>query len=225
MSKTVCFDVLGTCFTFDGAIAAIDARLGSKLSAHGVSAKALFFSWFFAVQRDFTYCSIAGAYTPIGSIFGATFKRAVQVLDVPADAVTDDDVQHVMAAVKSLAPRPGLKKLYDGLRENGWDVYAVTNGGRETTAAYYENADIELDAKHLLSCDDIKKAKPDVAVYETSTKHVTEQGGDPEKRWFVAAHSWVSHFFLPRYAATRRTWPKCGTVLDEWCKAKYRLSD
>ena len=196
--KSACFDVLGTCFVFDGAIEAIDARFGSALRAQGISAKSLFFSWFFATQRDFTYCSIAGAYTPIAQIFKATLKRAVQVLDLPPDTVSDADVEVVMNAVKALQPRPGLKKLYDGLRDAGWDVYAVTNGGRETSKKYYDDAGIQLDHDHLLSCDDIQKAKPDAKVYETSTKHVTERGGDPDERWFIAAHSWVCDSFSLR---------------------------
>ncbi|KAI7576012.1 hypothetical protein KC343_g22402, partial [Hortaea werneckii] len=52
---------------------------------------------------------------------------------------------------------------------------------------------IDLDANHLLSCDDIKVAKPDIKVYERTHEHLTSQGlgkdGDSE-RWFVAAHAW-----------------------------------
>ncbi|KAF2765518.1 HAD-like protein [Teratosphaeria nubilosa] len=98
-----------------------------------------------------------------------------------------------MAEITKLPPRPGLKGCYDGLRDAGCDVYAVTNGGRETSLKYYELAGIELDSEHLLSCDDIRKAKPDVAVYETAHRHLTARGlgaeGDGE-RWFVAVHAW-----------------------------------
>jgi len=190
-SKSACFDVLGTCFGFEEAINVISQRLGDKLAKVQVEPKGLFFSWFYAAQRDFTYTSMVGSYTPIAQILKHTFKRACQVVDLPADHVSDEDVAAVMQAVTKLSARPGLKECYDGLREAGWDVYGVTNGGKETSLKYYQLADIELDKDHLLSCDDISVAKPDVKVYETANQHLTTQGhGKGSEKWFVAAHAW-----------------------------------
>lgn len=125
MPHSVCFDVLGTCFDFHTAINTIQERLGSQLKTVNVDSKTLFFSWFYAAQRDFTYTSLCGSYTPIAQILKHTFRRACLIADVPADQVTDDDVHAVMAQMTSLPARPGLKECYDGLREAGWDVYGV----------------------------------------------------------------------------------------------------
>ena len=192
MTKSACFDVLGTCFRFEGTIDTINARLGKQLASAGLDPKTLFFSWFYAAQRDFTYTSIAGSYTPIAQILKSTFRRACLVVDFAGD-VSDDDLAAIMDSVTKLAPRDGLKRCYDGLRESGWDVYGVTNGGKQTSLKYYSLADIKLDTDHLLSCDDINFAKPDVKVYETANNHLTSRrvsehgSGD---RWFVAAHGW-----------------------------------
>ncbi|KAL6708083.1 hypothetical protein ACN47E_003517 [Coniothyrium glycines] len=193
MTNSASFDVIGTCFDFGVPIKAIHDRLGPKLSTAAVDPKTLFFSWFYAAQRDFTYVSISGSYKPIAQVLKMTFRRACRVVDLPADAVTDEDIEAVMKAFKSMEPREGLKRCFDGLREAGWDVYAVTNGGLETSLAYYHAANIELDEAHLLSCDDLKIAKPDVKVYENANRHLTSKGlgndGDGH-RWFVAAHAW-----------------------------------
>lgn len=193
MTNSASFDVIGTCFDFEIPIQAIRTRLGPVLSTANADPKTLFFAWFYAAQRDFTYVSLAGSYKPIAEILKLTLKRACLIVDIPADAVSDEDVAAVMKAFKAMGPREGLKECYDGLREAGWDVYGVTNGGVETSLAYYHNADIELDERHLLSCDDLKVAKPDVKVYERAQAYLTEQGlggkGDG-KRWFVAAHAW-----------------------------------
>ena len=193
MPKSACFDVLGTCFDFYTAIAAIETRLGPKLKPCGVEPKTLFFSWFYAAQRDFTYTSIAGSYTPIAKILKLTFRRACAIVGLPKEQVSDDDVGAVMAEMLKLPARPGLKECYDGLRGRGWDVYGVTNGGTQASLKYYQLANIDLDEDHLLSCDDIQVAKPDVKVYETAHRHLTSRGlgneGDGE-RWFVAAHAW-----------------------------------
>ncbi|KAF2127491.1 HAD-like protein [Dothidotthia symphoricarpi CBS 119687] len=193
MTKSASFDVIGTCFDFTHPIETIHSRLGDKLSTAAVDPKTLFFSWFYAAQRDFTYVSLAGSYKPIAEILKLTFRRACRVVDLPADVVTDEDLAELMKAFKAMIPRTGLKDCFDGLREAGWDVYGVTNGGVETSLGYYHNANIDLDREHLLSCDDLKIAKPDVRVYENANSHLTSRGvgkkGDDE-RWFVAAHAW-----------------------------------
>jgi 2-haloacid dehalogenase len=190
MTKSASFDVIGTCFEFSAPITTIQQRLGPKFSTAAVDPKTLFFSWFYAAQRDFTYVSMCGSYKPIAEILKLTFRRACRVVDLPADAVTDEDITEVMKAFKSMGPREGLKGCFDGLRDAGWDVYGVTNGGSEVSLKYYEAAGIDLDAQHLLSCDDLKIAKPDVKVYENANKHLTAQGAGDEERWFVAAHAW-----------------------------------
>lgn len=193
MTPSASFDVIGTCFDFSIPIQAIHDCLSPKLSTANADPKTLFFSWFYAAQRDFTYVSLAGAYKPIAEILRLTFKRACRIVDLPADAVSDEDVAAVMKAFKSMTPREGLKECFDGLREAGWDVYGVTNGGVETSLAYYHNAGIDLDEDHLLSCDSIQIAKPDVKVYENAQNHLSKQGMGAKNdgtRWFIAAHAW-----------------------------------
>lgn len=137
--------------------------------------------------------SMVDSYTPIAVILKFTFKRACQIVDLGADQISDDDVAAVMKSMVNLTPRPGLKACYDGLRNAGWDVYGVTNGAKQTSLNYYKLANIELDTDHLLSCDDVKCAKPDFKVYTAANEHLTTRGlgkeGDGD-RWFVAAHAW-----------------------------------
>lgn len=191
--KSVCFDVLGTCFEFTSVIELIESRFGNKLAAVNVDAKSLFFSFFYAAQRDFTYTSMAGRYTPIAQVLKLTFRRACMIVDLPPDQITDEDVDAVMEEMKRLRPRTGLKECFDGLREAGFDLYGVTNGGKQTSLGYYKLAGIDLDEDHLLSCDDISVAKPDHKVYTATNEHLTARGlgqANDGDRWFVAAHAW-----------------------------------
>ncbi|KAF2848732.1 HAD-like protein [Plenodomus tracheiphilus IPT5] len=207
MTKSASFDVIGTCFGFSVPITAISRRLGPSLAAHSIDAKTLFFAWFYAAQRDFTYTSICGSYTPIAEILKSTFRRACRIVDIPGDAVSDEDVSEIMIAFRSMQPREGLKECYDGLRAVGWDVYAVTNGSVQTSLDYYLKANVGLDRDHLLSCDDLKVAKPDRKVYENANRYLNSRGvsveGDGE-RWFVAAHSW--DLIAARKAGFRTAW-------------------
>lgn len=152
---------------------------------------------------------MVGSYMPIAQILKHTFRRALAIVDYPDPEkhITDADIDALMTEIRRLPPRPGLKEIFDGLRDDGWDVYAVTNGGKEGSLKYFELANVELDADHLLSCDDLKIAKPDMKVYENANKWL--EGRDCERtrlvksqtgqgtaekeigqRWFVAAHSW-----------------------------------
>ncbi|KAJ4364716.1 hypothetical protein N0V83_009313 [Neocucurbitaria cava] len=196
MTKSACFDVIGTCFSFTHPITTIHTLLSPKLpSTTTLDAKSLFFSWFYAAQRDFTYVSLAGTYTPIATILRSTFRRACLIVDLPTDIVTDSDLDAIMAAFKAMEARDGLKRCFDGLKEAGWGVYGVTNGGSETSLGYFRKAGIEwLGDGELLSCDELGVAKPDVRVYENANEHLTKQGVGKEdgggERWFVAAHAW-----------------------------------
>lgn len=190
MGKSASFDVLGTCFHFQPIIDLIGTRFKQHLGT--IDPCTLFHLWFYSAQRDFTYLSLSSSYTPIAQVLRHTFRRTCAVVDFPDPEknITDDDIQALMQEVLKLPARPGLKKCFDGLREAGWDVYGVTNGGKQASLKYYHLADIALDDNHLISCDDIKAAKPDMRVYENAKKFLAQADCEPEKRWFVAAHEW-----------------------------------
>jgi 2-haloacid dehalogenase len=192
---SVSFDVIGTCFAFDTPIAKITALLGPTLTTHSISPESLFFVWFYSAQRDFTYLSLSNAYVPIATVLRTTFRRAVLTLGLPATAIPDGAADALMGAFKSLTPHPGLKACVEGLRGRGWNVLAVTNGGAETSQGYFRGAGIEMQDGDVLSCDEIKVAKPDVKVYENARRVLAERAegkgeGEKGERWFVAAHAW-----------------------------------
>lgn len=212
MPKSASFDVLGTCFHFAPLIDLINSiihrypEIDTKLDANAV-----FHSWFYAAQRDFTYMSIVGSYTPIAQILKQTFRRACAIVDFPEPEknISDHDLEMIVTELKRLPAREGLKEVFQGLRDAGWDVYAVTNGGKEASLKYFRLADVELDADHLLSCDDIRVAKPDPKVYQNANDWLESRGCEQSadgksQRWFVAAHSW--DLIAARKAGFRTAW-------------------
>lgn len=217
MPKSASFDVLGTCFHFGPIISLIEKILKRDQSIQtSIDATTLFHSWFYAAQRDFTYTSICGSYTPIASILKQTLRRAFAIVDFPDPHVNikDEDIESIMAEVRRLPARDGLKEIFDGLRAEGWDVYAVTNGAKEGSLKYYELAGVQLDGDHLLSCDDVRVAKPDPKVYLTANQWLdsrgceatakSQSGEEVGQRWFVAAHSW--DLTAARKAGFRTAW-------------------
>ncbi|KAJ9653664.1 hypothetical protein H2198_007175 [Neophaeococcomyces mojaviensis] len=216
MPKSASFDVLGTCFHFEPVIDVINSIIKRNPDINTpIDATTLFHSWFYAAQRDFTYTSTAGSYQPIAGIFRHTFRRACAIVDFPdvEKNISDTDIEMLMTELQRLPARDGLKECFDGLKDAGFDVYAVTNGGKEASLKYYRLADIELDADHLLSCDDIKAAKPDPKVYANANEWLQSRGCEATadvdgkqvgQRWFVAAHSW--DLLAARKAGFRTAW-------------------
>lgn len=100
--------------------------------------------------------------------------------------------------LKSLPARPGLVDAFETLWKAGFEVYAVSNSAIESTRGLLSaqkppsKPEIftsgEFD-KYIVSCDEVKRAKPNPEVY----KHALQKAGaDPAKDvcWFVAAHNW-----------------------------------
>lgn len=63
-NKNVVFDVVGTLISYDRIYNAIDTRLGPKLREHNVQPSFLGYTWVEVAEREYTYLSVSGAYTP-----------------------------------------------------------------------------------------------------------------------------------------------------------------
>lgn len=145
-----------------------------------------------------------------------TFRRALAIVDFPDPEtnITESDIDNIVTELQRLPARPGLAECFTGLREAGFDVYAVTNGSKQASLKYYELANVDLDKDHLLSCDDIKAAKPDPKVYANANDWLESRGceataknsngEDVGQRWFIAAHSW--DLIAARKAGFRTAW-------------------
>ncbi|GAA6025953.1 hypothetical protein JCM11491_005174 [Sporobolomyces phaffii] len=163
----VCFDVLGTCFTFDRATQAL---LSVFPDLDEERADSIIQDWFHSAQRDFTYLSINGDYQPIAKVLKHSLPRIYlmhHLVDPLHTSTTtsshrpDDDVvvdvdadlvDPVLAALPTLSPRPSLAPcsrllLLDRSSSESskssstrFRLVAVTNGGLESTKNYFSAA-------------------------------------------------------------------------------------
>lgn len=70
-------------------------------------------------------------HTPISKLAKSTFRRSLAThlpsLEV-VSAVDEEDVEFVISKLKELTPVEGLKEALEILKENGVEVWAVSNG-------------------------------------------------------------------------------------------------
>ncbi|GAA5877001.1 hypothetical protein JCM1840_007094 [Sporobolomyces johnsonii] len=195
----VCFDVLGTCFSFEAARHALRQVFPQLDELH---AQSIVEDWFHSAQRDFTYLSMNGQYTPIAKVLEATLPRIYLMsgLVPPAAASASSSsatfspslVDPVVASIPSMPARPGLGTCAALLQAHNFRLMAATNGGLETTQGLFEKALGKEAAEkwEYFSCDEDRVAKPAPSVYEDVWKRLGLGGGVEKKGWFVASHTW-----------------------------------
>lgn len=132
MSKTVVFDVVGTCVGYEAYFDAISHRLGTKLIAEGIKPQLLGFAWIEAAEREYTYLSISGRYVTFQDVFQTLFYRMLWMagIEEPRKFATDEDNEYISQEYTKLQPRPGLKECFEKLRGAGFTVKALTAGDR-----------------------------------------------------------------------------------------------
>ncbi|GAA5937630.1 uncharacterized protein JCM15063_002071 [Sporobolomyces koalae] len=196
----ICFDVLGTCFSFDKAVKAL---LTVFPDLDEKRASSIIDDWFHAAQRDFTYLSMNGEYKPIAQVLKLTLPRIYLmhklIPSTSASSIESNLLEPVTISVADMSPRPGLVECSRLLLESDpvrFRLLAVTNGALETTRNLFrKNLTNDSSQWEYISCDEIKIAKPDRKVYDNVWKRLGAESGDSGDKygWFVASHTWDLH--------------------------------
>lgn len=185
--RHVVFDVVGTCFSYDGIFDALDARLGDKLRSQCILPKLLGYAWLEAAEREYTYLSISGRYKVFIDVFEALFWRMLSMAGVedPRSFATEEDLAFVMTKYQELEARPGIAACFEALRQDGFTVWAFTTGDKARVSGYFRKNGIDMPEENFKSCDSIGIGKPSPEAY----KSMLDQFAG-EEAWFAAAHMW-----------------------------------
>jgi len=226
MAVTVCFDALGTCFSVDVLVEAMDELLGERLREAGSGARMTVMDWFHSAQRDYTYLSIISPPPPpISQILTLTLPRSIYyALNSPPSLHESlPDLSPIISKLTALTPSPTLVEALNllkypsssstGANNSSNKILIITNGSKSTTEGYVKSAGLEGLVDDVRSCDEVGLAKPFAGVYEGAMEACEgvekSQGGRGKgERWFVAAHMWD-------VAAARKVGFKTGIVMAE----------
>ncbi|QDS76012.1 hypothetical protein FKW77_004840 [Venturia effusa] len=188
-NKHVVFDVVGTCVSYENFFQAIESQLGPRLKPHSVNARLLGYAWIEAAEKEYTYLSLSGKYTPFFTILRSIFYRTLGKAGIsdPRSLATDADLEILLTAFRGLKAQEGLVECFEKLREAGFTVWALTAGDVKRVSGYLEAAGASLPKENFVSCDEIGVGKPHPDCYRFVLDKFEKEGLDV---WFAAAHMW-----------------------------------
>lgn len=120
--------------------------------------------------------------------FSLSLSAPSSIFDKPPK-FSSSSLEAITSQLTSLPARPGLVESFNLLWDAGFEVYAITNGGVESTAKLLRSVenggerwvdkfgakgedDGEKGKEWVISCDDVKKAKPAPEVVSSLLPHI-----------------------------------------------------
>ena len=173
--SVVAFDVVGTLFSLE--------PLSVRLKGAGFPDTALA-EWFSRFLHTAVALDIADVYAPFREVAVGT----LEVMATERELASPKSVaEKIVQATSELPAHPDARPAFQGLREAGIRIIALTNGSAQTTQHLLKQAGLEGFVERTVSIDEVRHWKPRAEVY----LHAASVAGvPPEHMCLVAAHAW-----------------------------------
>ncbi|MGP8289556.1 haloacid dehalogenase type II [Vreelandella zhanjiangensis] len=177
MQQVLAFDVYGTLIDTQGVTTELERRL-TDASKAGEFAK----RWR-EKQLEYSFRhALMGAYVP----FSECTREALVFTNRALQAgLSDNDHDHLMAIYAELPAFPDVVSTLDQLRDAGIRCVAFSNGTVEAVTQLLTRAGVESHMDAVVSVDDIKRFKPDPAVYAYLRSQLETR---PEHTWLISSN-------------------------------------
>ncbi|MGO3057799.1 haloacid dehalogenase type II [Halomonas sp. AOP43-A1-21] len=177
MQPVLAFDVYGTLIDTQGVTTELERRL-TDASKAGEFAK----RWR-EKQLEYSFRhALMGAYVP----FSECTREALVFTNRALQAgLSDNDHDHLMAIYAELPAFPDVVPAIDQLRDAGIRCVAFSNGTAEAVTQLLARAGVESHMDAVVSVDDIKRFKPDPAVYAYLRAQLETR---PEHTWLISSN-------------------------------------
>ncbi|MBP5978810.1 MAG: haloacid dehalogenase type II [Halomonas sp.] len=177
MQPVLAFDVYGTLIDTQGVTTELERRL-SDASRAGEFAK----RWR-EKQLEYSFRhGLMGAYVP----FSECTREALVFTNRALQAgLSDNDHDHLMAIYAELPAFPDVVPALDQLRDAGIRCVAFSNGTAEAVTKLLTRAGVGSHMDAVVSVDDIKRFKPDPAVYTYLRAQLETR---PEHTWLISSN-------------------------------------
>lgn len=177
MQPVIAFDVYGTLIDTQGVTAELERRLTQPENAPEFARR-----WR-DKQLEYSFRhGLMGHYLP----FSECTREALVFTDRALQTgLSDNDQDHLMAVYAELPAFPDVVPALDTLRDAGMRCVAFSNGTRQAVEKLLERANVVHHMDDVISVDEIKRFKPDPAVYA----HLrTRLEARPEATWLISSN-------------------------------------
>lgn len=177
MQPVLAFDVYGTLIDTQGVTVELERRLSDATNA------AEFAKRWREKQLEYSFRhGLMGAYVP----FSECTREALVFTDRALQTgLSDNDQDHLMAVYAELPAFPDVVPALDQLRNAGIRCVAFSNGTQEAVTKLLTRAGVESHMDAVVSVDDVKRFKPDPAVYAYLRTRIEAR---PEHTWLISSN-------------------------------------
>jgi 2-haloacid dehalogenase len=161
--------------------------MGSRFAELGVPAE-LSKLWFAALLRDGFALTSTGDNPDFAEVGAEVLRGLLRGLEL--DRPLEEAVKHVMSGLLALGVHPDVSDGVRALRDDGYRLVTLTNGGTLVAERLFEGAGIRDAFEMLLSVNDAPLWKPAPAAYEYAGSAC---GVRPDEMLLVAVHPWDIH--------------------------------
>ncbi|UYV18417.1 haloacid dehalogenase type II [Halomonas qaidamensis] len=177
MQPVLAFDVYGTLIDTQGVSVELERRLSDATKA------AEFAKRWREKQLEYSFRhGLMGAYVP----FSECTREALVFTDRALQTgLSDNDQDHLMAVYAELPAFPDVIPALDQLRDAGIRCVAFSNGTQEAVTKLLTRAGVESHMDDVVSVDDVKRFKPDPAVYAYLRTRLEAR---PEHTWLISSN-------------------------------------
>lgn len=128
--------------------------------------------------------SVTGEYRDFGEVGTATLKMTAQQL---SRKISEEKIKEIVGKMKKLKPHAEVKQALEELKQAGYKMVVLTNGGHKTVEEQLSFAGISQFFENKYSVEAVKKFKPHPDPYN----YVLEQENTAAANaLMIAAHGW-----------------------------------
>lgn len=175
MGRVIVFDVIETLLD----LAALDEHFERVFRDAAARQQ-----WFAQMLQSAFVATITNAYADFGSVGRAALDMVAARRQI---ALSDQQRQQILGAVRALPPHPDVKDGLELLRSAGLRLVTLTNSTATTAEAQLNYTGLRGYFDQVFSVDEIKRFKPAAEAYQMVAGRL---GMAKDRMRMVAAHDW-----------------------------------